>query len=143
MINTKNVEEAKRLLAKEQPLKAVLAQDDEFNRKILEYGGFDILLSIEGGRRKDAVRQTDSGLNHVLAEIARKNNIAIGIDLQEISRLDAKEKAERISKLMQNIVICRKVGARIAVKTKSLQKAKDFLLGLGASTNELKEAIVF
>ena len=84
MINTKNIEEAKRMIKIKDGLKIVLAQDDNFNRKILEHGNFDVLLSIEIGNRKDKIRQTDSGLNHVLAKIATKNNISMGIDLNEL-----------------------------------------------------------
>ena len=76
MINTTNIEEAKKLLKKEETPKIVLSQNDEFNRKILEHGNFDILLSPETGQRKNKIRQVDSGLNHVLAKIANKNNIA-------------------------------------------------------------------
>jgi len=143
MINTSNLEEAKKLIKKEQSLKVIIGQEDNFNRKILENGKFDILMSIEEGNRKNKIRQTDSGLNHILAIIARKNDIAIGINLQEIANLNSKEKAERLSKIIQNLKICRKAKTRIAVKTTSLQKARDFLIGLKASTNQIKEAIVF
>src|SRR3989338_1751653 len=128
MINTSNLEEAKKLIKKEQSLKVIIGQEDNFNRKILENGKFDILMSIEEGNRKNKIRQTDSGLNHILAIIARKNDIAIGINLQEIANLNSKEKAERLSKIIQNLKICRKAKTRI---------------GLKASTNQIKEAIVF
>jgi len=143
MITTSNLEEAKKAIGKEMPLKVILAHEDVFNRKILEYGKFDILLSVEDGIRKDKIRQTDSGFNHVLAVIAEKNKIAMGIDLQKIKKLDLKEKANRLSKIMQNIRICRKAGTRIAVGTHSMDLARDFLIGLGASTNQIKETIVF
>ncbi len=143
MINNQKVEEVKKLLKKEQSPKIVMSQDDVFNRKRLEHGNFDIILSIENGARKNKIRQEDSGLNHVLSKIASKNNIAIGIDLEEISKLQPKEKAFRLSKIIQNIRICRKAKAKIAVKSKSLNEARDFLLSLGASTSQLKETIVF
>ena len=79
MINTDKIEKAKLMIkeSKERPL-VLLAQDDNFNRKILEYGKFDVLLSIERGERKDSLRQVDSGFNHVLAVIAAKNKISFG-----------------------------------------------------------------
>lgn len=143
MINTQNIEEVKHLLKKTEPLKVVLAQNDDFNRKIMEHGKFDILLSIEKGNRKNGIRQTDSGLNHVLAKIASKNNIAIGIDLEEIKRLEPKQKAERLSKIKQNIKICRKAKTRLAVKTQSLEESRSFLISIGTSTQQIKETIVF
>ena len=143
MINTNNVEEAKKMLKKEQSPKIVLAQNDEFNRKIAEQAKFEILLSVEKGSRKNKIRQIDSGLNHVLAKICSKNNIAIGINLEEIKMLEPKLKAERLAKIKQNIKLCRKSKVQVAVNTKSINLAKDFLQGMGSSTEQIKEAIVF
>lgn len=143
MINNENIEQVKRLLKNEQNPKIIVAQNDEFNRKILEYGKFDIILSLEKGNRKNKIRQEDSGLNHVVANIAYKNKVAIGINLEEISKLQKKEKAERISKIIQNLKVCKKSKTKIAIKTENLQKARNFLSGLGASTQQLKETIVF
>ena len=143
MINTTNIEEAKKLLKKEETPKIILSQNDEFNRKILEHGKFDILLSPETGQRKNKIRQTDSGLNHVLAKIANKNNLAIGLNLEEIKKLEPKSKAERLSKIRQNIKICRKAKTKLAIKTSSIEEAMSLLQNLGASTQQAKEAIVF
>ena len=143
MINVTNIEEAKILLKKAESPKVVLAQNDDFNRRLLEYSKFDILLSPEAGSKKNSLRQIDSGLNHVLAKIASKNNIGIGIDLEELKKLTPKQKAERLSKIMQNIKICRKSKTRLAVKTKNASQVRNFLIGIGASTNQLKETIVF
>ncbi len=143
MINNQKIEEVKRLIKKEQSPKIILAQNDEFNRKIIEYGNFDILLSIEKGNRANKIRQTDSGLNHILAKIAKNKNVAIGIDLEEIKSLESKQKAERLSKIIQNIKLCRKSKTKVAIKTNSLEKAREFLSALGASTQQIKETIVF
>ncbi len=143
MINTPSIEEARRLIKKTETLKIVLAQNDEFNRKMLEYGHFDILLSSEAGNRKNKVRQTDSGLNHVLTKIAAKNKIAIGINLEELKTREPKEKAQRLARIKQNIQLCRKAKTRLAVKTKHLHDAQDILQSLGAATQQTKETIVF
>ena len=142
MINTKNIEEAKRMIKLKDGLKIVLAQDDNFNRKILEHGNFNILLSIEIGNRKDKIRQTDSGLNHVLAKIATKNNISMGIDLNELKSLELKKKAERLSKIKQNIRICRKAKTNISIRTTNPDEARDFLISLGASSQQAKKATI-
>ena len=143
MINTSNVEEAKRLLKKEESPKIVLAQNDEFNRKISEQSSFDIILSLDNGYRKNKIRQTDSGLNHVLSNILSNKNIAIGINLEEIRKLESKIKAERLAKIKQNIKISRKSKMKLAIKTNSLINARDLLNSLGASTQQITEAIVF
>ena len=143
IINTQSIEQVKKAIkqAKSKPI-IVQAQNDEFNRKILEYGKFDILLSPESGNRKNTITQIDSGLNHILAKIAAKNNIAIGIDLDNLVLLSKQEKAETLSRLIQNIKICRKAKAKLVVlsKDKDKREISSFLLSLGASTQQAKEA---
>ncbi len=84
MIIEKEIEKAKNLIKNEKKPIMVKAVDDSFNRKILEYGRFDILISPESGARKNSLKNLNSGLNEVTAKISAKNRIAIGIDLKEI-----------------------------------------------------------
>ena len=62
MINEKKIEKAKNKLKKssEKPL-VVLSQDDLFNRKMVEYGKFDVLLSPERKNLNDSIRKINSG----------------------------------------------------------------------------------
>jgi len=144
MISTTNLQQAKNAIKKAKPPITVQAQNDAFNRKILEYGKFDILLSVETGKRKNTLRQIDSGLNHVLAKIATKNKIALGIDIKEISKLSKVEKAKRLARIIQNIKICRKAGTKLALVNITDEKnALNLFLSLGASTSQAKEAISF
>ncbi len=143
MINTPNLEQAKNQIkkSKEKPI-IVIAQNDEFNRKILEYGHFDIILGIEKGERKRTLRNIDSGFNEVLAHIAAKNKIALGIDIEELNKLTKKEQALRLERLIQNIKLCRK--AKVKIKLMNIKDKKEafaFLISLGASTNQTKEAL--
>lgn len=143
MISETNIEKVKRQIkASEKPI-IVEAQDDNFNRKILEYGRFDVLLSPEKGQRKDSLRQRDSGLNHVLAKIAAKNHVSIGIDLIEISKLPKKEKAVRLARIKQNIPVCRKAKTNLAVIGKDKKDSSALLISIGASTPQIKQAIYF
>ncbi|MCX8158828.1 MAG: hypothetical protein N3D20_00845 [Candidatus Pacearchaeota archaeon] len=144
MIITPNIENAKNLIKKEKKPIIIKAQDDNFNRKILEYGKFDVLLSLELGKRKDSLKQMDSGLNHVLAKIAAKNHIAIGIDINEINNLKNKEKATILGRIIQNIKICRKSKTKLKLfNYKDKRNAFSLLLSLGASTPQAKEALDF
>ena len=138
MITEKNPEKAKRLIAKETKPIIVEGGDDTFNRKMIEYGRFDILLSPEKGQRKNSLRQQDSGLNHFLAKLAAKNRISIGINIEEIRKLPKKEKAERLAKIRQNIKICRKAKTKLTVLGN--KGSASLLLSLGASSQQVKEA---
>ena len=58
--------------------------------------------------RKDFQKQRNSGLNQVLAKIAKKKNIAIGIDLDEIINFERKNKSDILARIKQNIKLCNK-----------------------------------
>lgn len=145
MIDISNIELAKKEIKKSKSAKIIVrAQDDVFNRKILEYGKFNVLLGIESGVRKNSIRQVDSGLNHVLANIARKNHVSLGIDVRELSKLSKKEKAITLTKIKQNIKICRKAKTKFLILNYSEKRnAQDLLLSLGASTIQVKQAVSF
>lgn len=84
------------------------SDSDDLNRKILEKENINILL-INLVDRKDFQKQRNSGFNSVLAKIARKNSISIGINLDEIIKAkNLKEKADIISRIEQNIKLCNK-----------------------------------
>jgi RNase P/RNase MRP subunit p30 len=83
------------------------SSDDDLNRKILEKEDIDILL-IKQASRRDRMKQRDSGFNQVLAKIAKKKNIAIAIDLDELISSKSKEKSEILARIRQNIKICNK-----------------------------------
>lgn len=145
IINTTNPNEARKQiqqLKKENQQVIVQAQDDEFNRKILENKDVDIFLSPESHNRKDRFKQRDSGLNEVLCKIAAKNSIKIAIDIDKIKDLDKKQKAVILARIKQNIDLCKRTGTKIIFLPKqSKQEAMSFMQTLGASTKQAKEAI--
>jgi len=143
IISEVNIEKTKQLIKKATSPIIIQAQDEKYNRKLLEYGKFQILLSPELGSPKNKIRQINSGLNHILAKIATKNKIAIGIDLGKIQELEKQEKAERLSKIRQNIKICKKAKTKLKILSKNKKQAQSFLLSLGASTQQAKESITF
>ena len=83
------------------------SENDELNRKILEKENIDVLL-LNQKARKDFQKQRNSGFNQVLAKIAKKNDILIGINLDEIIDTKNKQKAEILARIKQNIKICNK-----------------------------------
>jgi len=92
---------------KENQVIIFTSDDDELNRKVLEKLQIDILL-LNQRNRKDFQKQRNSGLNHVLAKIAKKNKIAIGINLDEIIESSSKQKSEILARVKQNIKLCNK-----------------------------------
>jgi len=121
IISTPNINKAKDQIKKSKPPIIVQSPSNEFSRKILEYGKFQILLLPKG--KRDRLKQLDSGLNHVLAKLAAKNKVAIGIDIKSLSSLPPKQKAIELSRLKQNIKICRK--AKCQIKLLNPKDSKD------------------
>jgi len=81
--------------------------DDELARKVIEKENISILLINQVGR-KDKLKQRDSGFNQVLAKLAKKKNVAIGINLDEILSANEEEKARIIARIRQNVKLCNK-----------------------------------
>jgi len=127
IINTSNINEARKQiqkLKKENPSQQIIvkAQDDEFNRKILEIKEVNILLSPEIHNRKDKLKQRDSGLNEFLCKLAKENNISIGINISDINSLHQKQKAIILSRIIQNIKLCKRTNTKIILFPETLQK---------------------
>ena len=145
IINNKNLNLIRSEIKKEKELQrkiVVQAQDEKFNRKILENKEVDVLFSLEFNNLNDRLKQRNSGLNEVLCKIAKKNNISIGIDLEKIKNLQKKDKAIILSRIAQNISLCKRIGTKILIINKekfSKQEIFSFFLSLGCSTKKTKE----
>lgn len=108
LISETNFEKARKLIKENSDKKIIFtSNDDELNRKILEKENIEILL-LNMEKRKDFQKQRNSGLNHVLAKLAKKKEIIIGINLDEIIKNSEKEKARILARVQQNIKICNK-----------------------------------
>lgn len=125
--------------------------DDAFNRRAIETLDINYLISPEGSKKIDNLKQRDSGLNHVTAKAAAKKGIKILVDLSEISRLEKKEKSLRISRIIQNIKICRKASCNIRIVSLAKNKKevvdelgrKSFGTSLGMSSSEVRDCAEF
>lgn len=109
LIKENNFQKVRNLIQKNKGKKIIFfSPNDDLNRKILEKENIDILLLNQLGR-KDWTKQRNSGLNQVLAKIAKKRNISIGINLDEIiDTNDLKIKSDIIARIKQNIKLCNK-----------------------------------
>ena len=143
MINNPSIEKTKQLLKTEASPKIIIGQNDDYNRKMIEYGKFDILLSPESGNRKNSLMAIDSGLNHTLLTAATKNKVSIGIDLDEIRSLSKEQKAKRLEKIIQNLRFARKKSTKLAIKgLKDLKNKQSLLKSLGASSQQAAQALI-
>lgn len=143
MITTKNIEQARKeiqKLVRAGEKVVVEAGSDEFNRKIFEIKDVDMVVGLEMHGRRDYMKQRDSGLNEILAKLAKKDGIVIGVDVDRIVELDKLEKGKVLGRLRQNVKLCRRVGARIVVIGADRKEASGLIVSLGGSTVQGKMA---
>lgn len=108
IITEKTFEKARNEIRRSKDKKIIFfSDDDELNRKVLEKERIDILLiNLKG--RKDFQKQRNSGFNQVLAKIAKKGNVVIGVNFDEIVQSRGKDKAEILARVRQNVKLCNK-----------------------------------
>ncbi len=107
IISEKTFEASKKRINESKSPIIFTSNDDELNRKILEKLKIDILL-LNQKDRQDFQKQRNSGLNQVLARIAKQNNVIIGINLDELLNSFGKEKSQILARIKQNIRLCNK-----------------------------------
>ena len=102
------------------------SDDDELARKVLEKEAISVLLINQEGR-KDRLKQRDSGFNQVLAKTAKKKDVIIGINLDEILKANQDEKAKILARVRQNIKLCNKNKLKMEFisQNKEASKAKN------------------
>jgi len=93
----------------------VLAESNDpgETRKLLEQKKADIIYGMEFHSRKDYMHQLDSGLNHVLAKIAKENNVSFGFSLFRYNSLGRPQKVKVLARLLQNIRLYNKYKLRL------------------------------
>jgi RNase P/RNase MRP subunit p30 len=145
ILNTTNLNEARKQiekLRKESPNEsiAILSQDDEFNRKVLEIRGLSMLIINEDLETRDYSKQRNSSLNEVLMNICKEKNISVGIQIDIIIKKSEIEKAESLARLIQNIMLAKKAGVKVILlaSNKNIDKRdiQALLITLGASTKQ-------
>ncbi len=109
VIEQSNFQQARNAIrkAKEQGKLTAFSGNDEINRKVLEKEPIEMLL-VKVSKRRDKLKQRDSGFNQVLAKIAQKKKVKIGIDLDELKKAQKNEKPRIIARILQNIKIANK-----------------------------------
>ena len=132
-----NFSRLKELVKKNKEKQIVFtSNDDDLNRKVMEKLGISIIL-IPLDNRKDYMKQRNSGFNQVMAKIAKRKNISLGFDIDELRK--SKNPERIISRLKQNINLSKK--NKVQIKFLNFQdetNAKSLALVLGMPTINIK-----
>lgn len=141
IIREKDFQKARKKIRENKGKKIIFSgNSDELNRKVLEKENIDVLL-LNLSERKDRMKQRDSGFNQVIAKLAKKKNISLGINLDEILGSGKKEKSEILARIRQNIKLCNKNKLNmkfISGKKRDIYNLKSLGLLLGMPTSMTK-----
>lgn len=145
LIKTDNVDELVKKINKAKSPVIVIGGSDRINRAALENKNVDVLLGPEKGREKDFTHYRNSGLNQVLCKLAKKNNIAIGFDFNDV--LNVREKYKILGRMMQNVKLCRKYKVKMLIfdfkEERSKKELRSFGISLGMTPGEVNKAVNF
>jgi len=140
----RNMSELEKLIKSRREYDVLLVKGSDLllNRKAVETKEVDILTHPEYNRR-------DSGFNHVMAELATENHVAIEINFREILNSSKNTRANIMHKIKNNVVLCKKYRTPViicsgAVTHWQLRDPKVLMsMGclLGLELNETKKTI--
>jgi len=80
----------------------------DLNRKAVETKQVDILTHPE-------LDQKNSGFNHVMAKLARKNNVAIEINFRQVLQSYKGTRAHILKKMATNVMLCKKYKVPVVI----------------------------
>ncbi len=142
--SAKTVDQLKKLVRMRKGYDVLLVKGSDLylNRKAVETKEVDILTHPELNRR-------DSGLNHIMAKLATKNNVAIEINFREILQSSKNTRSAIIHNIAENVRLCKKYKTPIAICSGAAShwQLKDpkvlISMGclLGLELNEAKKAL--
>ena len=131
LIQEDDFDKARKLIHENSGKRIIFSsEDEETSRKVLEKEDIETLLLNQSGR-KDYQKQRNSGFNHVIAKLAKKKGIVIGINLDELIKSSEKEKAAIIARVRQNIRICNKNKLKMKFIYKNQKRNLHDLMALG------------
>lgn len=119
-----NFEKARKRIRENKENEIIFCGDDETNRKVLEKEQINILL-LNQKSRKDRQKQRESGFNQVMAKLAKKKDVVIGINFDEIIESHEREREKIIARIKQNIRICNKHNLKMKFITQNSKNKRD------------------
>jgi len=138
------LEELKKLIniRRDYDILLVRGTNLDLNRKAVQTKEVDILTHPEYNRK-------DSGLNHVMAKLATKNQVAIEINFREILLSSKNTRSHIMHHIQENVKLCKKYKTPIIISSGAIShwqlKDPKILMSmgclLGLKLNEAKDAL--
>ena len=109
IINPKNLNKATK------QSKLLVAKSSDKDRFFIESKKIRIIYGFEEVHKKDYLHQRISGLNHILCDLANKNNVAIGFAYSPLFSKNSQLISLIMGRMMQNIALCQKYKVKIVI----------------------------
>jgi len=93
----------------------LVARSSELDRFFIESKKIKLIFGFEEFHKRDYLHQRASGLNHVICDIANKNNVVVGFSYGQLFNNDKMNSAVLLGRLMQNISLCQKYNLRTVI----------------------------
>ena len=102
LANEKNIQKAKKLS------EIIVVRATEDSRHLIEKNKNLIIFDFEQSDKKDFISQRRAGLNNILCDIAKKNNITIGFSFNSLLNADKNRRKIILGRINSNLKLCRK-----------------------------------
>ena len=122
--------------------KMITAGNERETRSWVERQAAEVIVMDHVVAKKDTLKALDTTFTPVIARLAAKHGVALGINLAVLRERAASVQARELARIQRAIKLCRKAKARLAVHHATDERAaRAFLLALGASTQQAAEAL--
>ncbi len=93
----------------------VLVKCSDNTRNVIEKNKDIIVFGFEQDNKKDLIHQRRSGLNHIICNLAAKNNIKIGFSFGCLLNANNQQRNILLGRIVSNIKLCRKYKTKIVI----------------------------
>jgi len=129
----------------------VVAKSSDSDRILVESKKISIIYGFEESHRKDYMHQRASGLNHIICELAGKNNVAVGFSYSSLFNKKPETSSLIMGRMMQNIALCRKYKVKTAIASfapspyelRAPHDIASMFAVLGMDRKKVKESLTF
>lgn len=91
-----------------QHSRLLAAKSSDSDRMLIESKKIKIIYGLEESHKKDRMHQRASGLNHIMCELTKKNNVAVGFSYSSLFSKNPETASLIMGRMMQNISLCQK-----------------------------------
>lgn len=143
------ISDQKKIQQARQNLVPVFVKSTGDDRFAFEKSKPDLVFELEEAQKHDYIHQRASGLNHILCELAKKNNVGIGFSFSSVLNSSGMLRAQIIGRMQQNISLCRKYKNKVVIASfarnpfemRSPQDLISFFVTIGMHQKEAKDGL--